>query len=277
MCQLFGLNSAKPVAPHFSLRGFFRRGGATDEHADGWGLAYYGDGGSHLQVRETAAAQCVDARAVLERPFKSRNVIAHVRKATIGAVAVRNNHPFVRRLWGRTWVFAHNGDLKQFRPAVHPAFVPRGETDSEQAFCHLLGSLQERFGDTPPPDDLLFAHIHAASAFIARSGAFNFLLSDGRLMFAHCSTLLHWTLRTAAAGRVELLDDAFSINFQEHNGPEERMAVIATKPLTRGEPWHPMMGGELKLFADGVELESVRIEHACGPIARAGGGERQTA
>jgi len=40
VCQLFGLNSARPVSPHFSLRGFFRRGGGADHHADGWDLAY---------------------------------------------------------------------------------------------------------------------------------------------------------------------------------------------------------------------------------------------
>jgi predicted glutamine amidotransferase len=47
-------------------------------------------------------------------PLKSRNIIAHVRKATIGEVALENAHPFVRELWGRQWVFAHNGDLKDY-------------------------------------------------------------------------------------------------------------------------------------------------------------------
>lgn len=283
MCQLFGLNSAKPIAPHFSLRGFFRRGGATDEHADGWGLAYFSGGSnsddahSYLQVRETAAAQCVDALAVLKTPFKSNNVIAHVRKATIGAVAVRNNHPFIRRLWGRDWVFAHNGDLKQFNPIVYPGFAPVGETDSEHAFCYLLGSLQERYGDQPPSDDALLAHVRTVSAAISRRGSFNFLLSDGRVMFAHCSTSLHWTLRTSTVGQVELLDDALTINFQDHNGPDDQMVVVATKPLTRGESWQAMESGELKLFADGVELESVRTRHSCGPITGAAGSEQQTA
>src|SRR5690606_22143275 len=104
MCQLFGLNSAQPVAPHFSLRGFFRRGGGTDHHADGWGLAYYGEASSHLQVRATPAHQCVDARALLETSFKSQQIVAHVRKATIGSVADRNCHPFLRRLWGENWI-----------------------------------------------------------------------------------------------------------------------------------------------------------------------------
>ena len=47
-------------------------------------------------------------------PLKSRNIIAHVRKATIGEVSLENAHPFIRELWGRQWVFAHNGDLKGY-------------------------------------------------------------------------------------------------------------------------------------------------------------------
>lgn len=259
MCQLFGLNSAKPVAPHFSLRGFFRRGGGTDEHADGWGLAYYGDGHSHLRVRDTPAHQCADARAVLAEPFKTTHVIAHVRKATIGAVAIGNSHPFHRRLWDRNWVFAHNGDLKQFHPALNAGFRPVGETDSERAFCYLLTSLQERFGDRAPADDLLMEHIRSISALIARWGTFNFLLSDGRLMFAHCSTLLHWTARIRPEGQLQLVDDLFAMDLQEHDGPE---VVIATRPLTRGEVWDAMDSGELKLFIDGLEAASMRTTPA---------------
>jgi len=32
--------------------------------------------------------------------------VAHVRKATVGAVTLENCHPFVRELWGRYW-FLH--------------------------------------------------------------------------------------------------------------------------------------------------------------------------
>lgn len=258
MCQLFGLNSAQPAAPHFPLRGFFRRGGITDDHADGWGVAWYDNQQSYLQVRTTPAGNCMGTRTLLGTPFRSTNVIAHVRKATIGTVATRNSHPFVRRLWGRDWVFAHNGDLKQFQPPRQPGFAPVGETDSEQAFCYLLGSLQARFGDVAPADAELMAHIHAISLEIASFGTFNFLLSDGRLLFAHCSTLLHWTERRASAGTLELVDDSYSIDLRDHHGPDDRSVVIATKPLTRGEAWQAMTAGELRLFIGGESAAVLR-------------------
>ena len=73
-------------------------------------------------------------------PIKSHNVIAHVRKATVGNVKLENCHPFVRELWGRYWVFAHNGDLKDYAPHLHGAFRPVGDTDSEQAFAGFCRS-----------------------------------------------------------------------------------------------------------------------------------------
>ena len=54
-------------------------------------------------------------------PIRSENIVAHIRKATQGRVALENTHPFVRELWGRYWVFAHNGDLKDFHPRLHGA------------------------------------------------------------------------------------------------------------------------------------------------------------
>lgn len=44
-CQLLGMNCATPTDFTFSFQGFCRRGGDTDIHSDGWGLAFYqGDG-----------------------------------------------------------------------------------------------------------------------------------------------------------------------------------------------------------------------------------------
>jgi glutamine amidotransferase len=68
-------------------------------------------------------------------PIQSKNVIAHIRKATQGEVMLENCHPFVRECWGRYWVFAHNGDLKEFAPELDGSFLPVGTTDSERAFA----------------------------------------------------------------------------------------------------------------------------------------------
>jgi glutamine amidotransferase len=40
MCQLLGMNCNTPTDILFSFEGFHRRGGLTDHHADGWGIAF---------------------------------------------------------------------------------------------------------------------------------------------------------------------------------------------------------------------------------------------
>ncbi len=43
MCQLLGMNCATPTDVTFSFTGFAARGGLTDHHADGFGVAFFED------------------------------------------------------------------------------------------------------------------------------------------------------------------------------------------------------------------------------------------
>ena len=67
-------------------------------------------------------------------------------------------------------------------------FVPVGCTDSEHAFCHLLQILAERYPDGPPDPASLHATLREIAILISHYGEFNFLLSNGTHLFAHCST-----------------------------------------------------------------------------------------
>lgn len=128
MCQLLGMNCNVPTDIVFSFTGFAHRGGHTDTHHDGWGIAFFeGTGVRHFVDHQAAVASPI-AELIKRYPIKSTNVIAHIRKATVGQVALENCHPFVRELWGRYWVFAHNGDLKAFAPVLDGAFRPVGTT-----------------------------------------------------------------------------------------------------------------------------------------------------
>jgi predicted glutamine amidotransferase len=69
-------------------------------------------------------------------------------------VALENTHPFLRELWGRYWVMAHNGDLKGFQPAAAWRFRPVGSTDSELAFCWLMQELAKAHASVPTIDEL---------------------------------------------------------------------------------------------------------------------------
>lgn len=251
MCQLLGLSANGPVAADFSLGGFLRRGGDTDHHSDGWGLGWYQGRHCRVLTDERPAAHSPLASSLFDGAIRSTSLIAHVRKATQGRVSQGNCHPFRRSLWERDWLFAHNGDLRGLPVLRASQFVPCGDTDSEPAFCHLLNGLLERFGAVEPSGTVLAAAVAEMADRLAAHGPFNFLLSNGDLLFARCSTELHYVEREFPFGRAQLVDTGETIDFADRNHPHDRVCVLATRPLTRGEPWHKLTPGELQVFRGG--------------------------
>ena len=274
MCQLLGMNCNIPAAISFSFEGFSARGGRTDEHKDGWGIAFYRGAGCQLFTDHLSSIASPIAELIKRNPIKSKNIIAHIRKATQGSIVLENSHPFMRELWGQYWTFAHNGDLQNFHPTLAGRFVPVGATDSERAFCHMMDRLHQRFPGqtrTPPLADL-FDAIAEFAEDIACHGAFNFMLSNGEVLFAHCSTNLHYVARSYPFSTAKLIDCDVSIDFSQHNHPDDCMTVIATKPLTSNESWIAFAPGELKMFVEG-KVGAGHCRHAIAPqalIAEAG-------
>jgi glutamine amidotransferase len=253
MCQLLGLNCATPTDASFSFTGFCQRGGKTDHHADGWGIAFFEGRGLRLFVDHENAAESQMAAFLRGYPLKSKNIIAHVRKATEGAVALENAHPFTRELWGRHWVFAHNGDLKNYHPKLHSTFHPVGSTDSERAFCWLMQELAKSHAALPTVEELTRT-LRELIPQIAAFGTANILLSHGEAMWAHCTTQLHYLVRQHPFAPATLMDEDLTVNFAELNQPGDRAAVIVTTPLTSNEAWTAFAPGELRVFVDGLPV-----------------------
>lgn len=271
MCQLLGLNSNLPTDICFSFTGFKARGGVTDLHADGWGIAFFA--GRAARVFHDPQPSCSSrlAELVSTQPIHSTNIIAHIRKATYGDIRLENTHPFVRELWGRHWVFAHNGTLHDFAPALTGRFQPIGSTDSEQAFCWLMQGLLQEFGHEMPDRARLFDWLQQAAVQLSAYGICNFLLSQGESLFAHCSTRLSYLVRQAPFVAAHLVDTDLSIDFQPTD-PAITSVVIATVPLTDNEPWQIMPPGSLWCFGEGaVFAEAATVACKCAdPAAKCG-------
>ncbi len=246
------MNCNVPTDIVFSFTGFAQRGGRTDTHHDGWGIAFFEGAGVRHFVDHQAAVDSPVAELIKRYPIKSQNVIAHIRKATQGQVALENCHPFVRELWGRYWVFAHNGDLKDFAPTLNGPYRPVGNTDSELAFCFLLQELRARFGDVAPERTALRAVLAELVQAIAAHGTFNLMLSSGAELFAHCSTKLYYIVRQHPFVTASLSDEDVSVDFADLTTPNDRVAIIVTEPLTTNERWTAFAPGELRLFVDGA-------------------------
>ncbi len=256
MCQLLGMNCNVPTDICFSFAGFQARGGATDVHSDGWGIAFFEGKGTRIFLEPKPSCTSPVAELVSQYPIRSTNVIAHIRKATQGVIGLENTHPFMRELWGRYWIFAHNGNLLNFQPDLDGSFLPVGLTDSERAFCWLLQELRRHFGSSAPERADLFARIYALTLEIASHGEFNFLLSNGDCLFAHASTKLSYIVRQAPFAQAHLKDQDITVDFSDVTSPEDRVAVIATLPLTDNEPWTMMPAGTLWWFEEGAPVET---------------------
>ena len=256
MCQLLGMNCATPTDITFSFRGFSQRAGITSDHSDGFGIAFFEDKACRLFVDNQSAVESPIAELVRNYPIKSRNVIAHIRKATQGKINLENSHPFSRELWGRQWIFAHNGDLKDFIPELSGRFTPVGNTDSERAFCYLLDQLVKRFGYDEPKLDQVFDLLADISPSIAEHGTFNFCLSNGQALFTYATTKLHWLVREYPFKPAQLIDIEVEVDFSQVTTPEDRVAVITTEPLTQNEEWTAFQEGEMILFRDGAKYRS---------------------
>ena len=264
MCQLLGMNCNTPTDIGFSFTGFSKRGGLTDHHTDGFGIGFFEGRGLRLFLDDKPSAQSPVAELVRNYHIKSENVIAHIRKASQGINSLENTHPFQREMWGGYWLFAHHG---QQHPSYAPEFNgkpyrPVGSTDSEQAFCYLLNRLRAQFPDRPCPNTL-FDALAELCAEIRAHGMFNFILSDGRVMYAHASTLLYYITRQPPFGQAHLIDEDMAIDFAQVTTPDDRVTVITTLPLTDNETWRQFACDELIMFDHG---KLVRQHHPENPV-----------
>jgi len=251
MCELLGMECNTPTDIVFSFTALANRGGKCGPHADGWGLALYEGRVARLFLEPTPCASSPLAAFVREHPIKTLLAVAHVRRKTRGGIGVANTHPFVRELWGRHFVFAHNGTVKTARSLSLGRFHPMGTTDSEHAFCALLGALDHDFRAYPASWSELAEAVAAHAKRIGGAGSFNFLLGDGHQLYARCSTHLHHIVRQAPFAKATLADEDVSIDFAKVTTPDDRVAVVATMPLTRDETWTAGEPGTMWVFRRG--------------------------
>ena len=251
MCELLGMSANVPTDIVFSFTGLIERGGRTGPHRDGFGIAFYEGKGCRVFRDPRPGCDSEVARFICGFPIKSRTVISHIRRANRGRVCLENTHPFMREMWGRYWCFAHNGQLKGIKRMPLGFYHPVGSTDSEHAFCWMLGELRRLFPKAPS-DAALRRAVRMLAADLQQRGVANFLLSDSRQLFAHCSTRMCWITRRAPFGAAELIDADMQVDFARVTTSNDVVTVVATQPLTDNEAWTVMEKGELMVLRDGV-------------------------
>ena len=124
----------------------------SQDHPDGWGIGYYPESGetpAPTVIRSISPAFADEEFAAAAGRVAARTVIAHVRRASCGPIALANTHPFHHE----RWLFAHNGTVNAFERCraeieaeidadLRSTLV--GETDSERCFLLVLSRLRAR-------------------------------------------------------------------------------------------------------------------------------------
>lgn len=263
MCELFAMSSRHPATVRFSLEAFSRRGGLAGRNKDGWGLAYYVDGDVRLVKEPEPAADSACVRFMQEHPFASSIVVSHIRKATRGATAMKNCQPFQRELGGRMHVFAHNGDLDlaglQARLRLG-AFRPIGDTDSEYAFCALLGQLAPAWrGEAVPSLDRRRRIVEDFAATIRAIGPANFIYTDGEAVFLHGHQRMHGDGLPPHPPGLHILQRHCGGDARPWDGAgvhvdaraEQDVLLAASVPLTEEAGWRALAEGEIVVASGG--------------------------
>lgn len=222
------------------------------EHRDGWGVAVH-DGSSPEEPSALEDGWTVNkgiACASEDENFHSvalgsrgETLISHIRQRTVGVTSMENTHPFRR---GR-WVFAHNGTIKDIAYLRSSASAARlaelgGETDSELFFAFLLTRLDE--AGTQNPDLTIVAltrEVRARPDF----GAFNFLLSDGNVTYAHRFGRTLFLLERGPEDVVRKTRESHDGTIVQTPWSQRRQAIFVASEQLTDEPWEAIADGML--------------------------------
>lgn len=273
MCQLLGMNANTPTDICFDFAGFRRRGAQIDDHKDGFGLAFFErDKSKDTKTEKYSLRTFHDyqpsvssplANFLEKTPIHAQNMICHIRQASDGSERLINNHPFVRELWGESWVFAHNGQMANpFLTLLKPLkkseilYQPIGDTDSEQAFCYLMNRVRAKFAKKPS-QKRLFKLLAGLCDELSKVGIFNLLLSNGEWQLVYANTLMFYVKHSRKSGKATLVDMKKTVNFAKTMKTRQKSIVFATSPLTNNENWQQLAVGECLICQNGKIVHQV--------------------
>jgi glutamine amidotransferase len=280
MCRLFGFRSVIPSQVHRSLLAAENALGVqSNEHPDGWGVAFYVDGAPHVtRSPTTALGDALFHR--LSGVVSSETVLAHVRKATQGNRTVFNCHPFQ---YGR-WVFAHNGDIPNFeskREKLVAQVAPRfrrfimGDTDSEVLFFLFLSAL-EAFGPLAENSDLDSVSLalkeavnrarelsdtdgtHALLTVVATNGECLVAAQGGKELYFS-------TYKTRCSDRGTCASLSAACEAPSSTGRVNHF-IVSSEPLQGENVWEPLAMGDVIGVDARMHVRRTRLDHVALPV-----------
>jgi len=244
MCRLLGVVASEPAVFRLWLHEAPRSLATLSRaHKDGWGIAVRGDQRDEAWRihRGVESAHADDRFHEVAGAAQGSFLVAHVRRRTVGPLALENTHPFSV---GR-WVFAHNGTIEELdwlraETAPERLAAVRGSTDSELFLAWLLTRLDEAgLGEARASDVMDRAIADALRSATRRpgAGAITFLLSDGEVIYAHRhGRTLHVLERRPGDPVRTVRESSEGVALGTLWTPERHAVLLASEALT-DEPW----------------------------------------
>lgn len=268
MCRLFGFRSVILSQVHSSLVSADNALALqSNEHPDGWGVSYYVQGTPHLIKSAEKAAINSTLFKKVSGVVSSQTVLAHIRKSTQGENNLLNTHPFQ---YGQ-WVFAHNGNIKNFdkhRSQITSHILPElkrfilGDTDSELIFYFILSHLSNKMDIAQKDckaDIVIEAVKESINELVSIIGNFSekddcgnketyltFILTNGETMVAHQGgkNLFYSTYKTKCGDKescpsfTDACENATKDGYINH-------LIFSSEPLSGENIWLPLKVGQI--------------------------------
>lgn len=271
MCRLYAMHASEPTRVECGLvqsQNALMKQSKADltgvMHGHGWGVADYPDGVPKIEKRTWAAYHGEHFSKAVARVY-ARTVVAHVRRATVGATSLENTHPFHH---GR-WIFAHNGTVPNFEDVrflmldhidpLHRAEI-RGETDSEHVFRYLMSLFLQH-----PEAGLLETVRQGVAQIVAwahqaapdKRVGLNIILTDGERFVGSRLNRGLYTIRRDHQFQCPVCGKPHVHHDPKH---DYRAIEVASEPVTFEDGWAEVPNGVVFRATSDYDLELMPID-----------------
>lgn len=228
MCELFGVTANRRVKINDLLKIFF---GHSNEHRNGWGLAFLDDNSVSIEKEPTRANDSLYLKNRLTGRIETSRCMAHIRRATVGDVCFSNTHPFTKRdEAGRTWVLVHNGTIFESPILSAYQYTQEGTTDSERILLYIVDQMNKHYISELNGFDAneRIQLIEKIIRRLAPENKLNIMLYDGDYFYVH-------------------KNERETLYKSERNGS----VIFSTHPL-QDSGWEEVPQNQLLVYKDGI-------------------------
>jgi len=110
--------------------------GMNSEHRHGYGVSYFKKDTLHARKE---LDPIWDRKNNFDLDDHGNILILHARKASVGNLAIENLHPYSTKMDDKTFIFAHNGTVKDIRKmGINTNLLDNGETTDSKIIMDII-------------------------------------------------------------------------------------------------------------------------------------------